>query len=774
MKRISEGEFNLEKLYSTMINYKWLILLFTIITATMMFIHLYFTPSVYSSNAILEVKSKKNAGMPNDLLFSAFSMGGTGQINKEIEILKTFTINDQALNKVDFKTRYYKDEAYKSIELYQKVPIEIKDITILNRNIIGKEFILYPKSGGFSLVVKESFPSSIFSDSSLKLNKDTTYDYNKEIINEAFKLTIYKKSKITKPIHFKIYGDNRTVYDKIISKNLNIIQMNKSAPLIKISYQDTIPSRANDYINALTGSFIEQSIILKNEQNNKLLSFIDEQLEKIKGNLETSENKYENYKVVNKIIEPSVQATAYIQELSSIGIKISENRLKEKLVQNLIDFTKHNKNLDSIAPSLMELNDRPTLQLITSLQALQLKEENLLTEYTNAHPQLIAIRKQMHNIRKKILLNIKNLKNNIVQNSSLLISKKQSYENKIKKLPTEEKTLVNIKRDYEVSSTMYNYLLQKRTENEMLIVSTLSDYTVLEQAHASDIAVKPKRALMMMVAMLLGLLMGIVTAVILAGMNKKIKNREDLKSLTDLPLYGIIPYVKQKNIKLEVYNHSNSHFTESFRALRSHLKSKEKGDNGEVILVTSTIGGEGKSMVTANLGAIFQTAGYKTILINLDLRKPTLHTYFNLYDNKGMASYLSGKEHVNEIVFATKYEHLHLIASGEIPDNPAELILSDKLPKLLSLLKKQYDYIIIDTAPIGLVNDTVHLMEETDINLIVVRENYADKSFIDGLDEIIEKNNLDNIGLVLNSSNSKSSKSAYGYGYGYGYGIKTT
>ncbi len=769
-KQINTDELNFEKLYSTIKEYKKLIISLMLTATVLMLVNLYFKPSIYKSSAILEVKVKEKStggGAPSsDFLFNALSLGNGEQIDKEIEILKTFFVNREALEKTNFQISFYEKENFRKKEIYKKTPIEIENIEIYDNKIIGKEIILSPKGNFFTLKVKEA--TIPFLSKSLTLNSEKNYFYNREIKTDYFKLRINRKSSFNKPIYFVINGTKRQIYDEFISKNLKILQLNPNAPLLQISIEDNIPERANSYINTLCDTFIKQSIARKNEQNSKVLILINEQLKDIRKKLKESEGKLEKYKVSNQIAEPSIEAKNYIAKLSDLEIKLSENLLRERLIRNLIKFTQHNKNLDAIAPSLMELNDTPTLQLISSLQTLQLKAKELSSEFTERYPKLIAIKQQIYQIRQKILLNLKNLRSSIVQKTISLKNKKKSYEEKIKTLPKKEKKLVNLKRDYEVSSNMYNYLLKKKTENKLMMAATLSSYRIIDKAHTTGKPVKPKRALLMVVAPLVGLLLGIIIAVILQGLSGKINSKKELEKLTDLPLFGVIPKFKEKkNAELEVYDNPNTPFTESYRSLRSNLQSKmEKDSKGsKIILITSIIAGEGKTTITSNLASVFQMAGYRSIIINLDLRKPTLHNNFNLKNEKGMSGFLDGKDRIQDIISYTKYKDLHIINSGKIPSNPSELILSTRLTQLLNDLKSNYDYIFIDTAPIGLVSDTIHLMKYSDINLIVFRENYAEKSFIEALNDIIEKNSLNNVGIVLNYS---SATDAYGYGYGYG------
>ncbi len=760
-----DSELNLEKFFKIIKNYKYLILFLTLITTLLMFVKLYFTPSIYQASSILEVKTKSKGALPNDLLLNTLSFsGGTGKTEKEIEILQTFLVNKEALKKVNLEVSYYKTKDYRDIELYTDTPITIKNIKIYNEDFIGVKFTILPKKRGFSILLPLSIKEAE------ELNSDKVFAYNEEIKNKLFSFTIDKKYEFKEAIKVSLNGDNRILFEEVVKPKLKVSQMSPDTPLIKILYEDNIPQRATAYLNALMESFIEQSVNTKNEQNNKILTFINERLSSIRSELETSESKLENFKRKHKIVNSSSQATSYIKKLADLEVQISENQLKERLLQNLIIFARHNQSLDSIAPSLVELNDKPTIGLITSLQSLQLQEGELKVEYTDQFPKLINIRRQISNIRKKIILNIKNLKSSIKQKNRFLIQKKKKLEKKIQKLPVKEKQMVNIKRGYTVSSTMYNYLLKKKTESELLIVSTLSDYKIIDKAHALKNPIKPKKTLLMVASALIGLFIGILLSVILQGFNSKINSKEELENLGDYPLLGIVPELKKKSVQLEVYSEKNSPFTESYRTLRSYLPTKDERGLAKIILLTSIEANEGKTTITANLAAITQMAGSKSIILNLDLRKPNLHGYFGLRNNKGMSSYLRGEDTVQDIIFATKYTNLHVITSGPIPENPAELILSPRLPELLDVLKRRYDYIFLDSAPVGLVSDTIHLMKLSDLNLIVFREGKAEKSFVSVLQDISEKNNLKNIGFILNHSSAKNSKDTYGYGYGYGYG----
>jgi capsular exopolysaccharide synthesis family protein len=774
---LNENEIDLKELIETIYQYRWSLLSIIVIALIWSSSYIYFKTPMYSSSATIEIKSNGSQVTKNgDIIGSTFSSSGKQKVDKEIEILKTYHINNLALNKLDFNIQYFIDSGFKKTEIYHNSPIIVKELTILNLNILWKMIKISPVKNGYTLEVQNSFKKKIshllFGKTLVELDTKKIYPYNEKIKTKYFEFILEKKNKFTQPIYINLKGNNRLVYEGIIHQNTDIFQINPEASLIQVIYKDNIPQRANVYIDTLLDVFIEQSIAEKSKRINGIINFIDQQLTDIKTKLDNSEKKLEEYRIKNQAIDPKLQAQTYIKELSRIEIELSQNDLKSKLINNLLQFGK-TQNIDAIAPSLMELQDQSTLDLVTKLQDAQIKEEGLKTQYSEKYPGLIAVRKQIKYIKTKIRLNLKNLKTSMINRNDNLLKLKKSYDKNLESLPVQERTLINLKRDYEISSKTYNYLLKKKSENEMRKVAILSDYRIVDPAYNNHIPISPKPFFILLVGLILGTIFGILQALVRHYFDDKIHTKNDIETLTTLPLYGILPEIKQKNIKIEVYKNPKSPFSESYRSLRTNLQFLHKETKGKIVLLTSTIMGEGKTTTAANLSTIFQMANYKVIVINLDMRKPTLHHYFDVDNTHGISTYLSSKNSITDIIKSTAYDNLDIITSGPIPPNPSELILSERLEELLDNLRETYDYIIIDSAPLGLVSDTMKIMQHSDINLILVRENYSKKSFISDLNHLVEKHNLKHIGLVLNAVNITSS-SGYGYGYGYGYGQNDT
>ena len=758
MKQEINDEIDLKELFVVLLNYKWLILLITLLSALLGHIYIKSQQEIYSAYSILKVNDNGKKKIVKDRLLNPQSTLETVNTQEDISLLKTFYINNQALNlnRAFFKIQYYinGDEVYDYGNREEKLPIEIENIEILDKNLLGKKITLIPtKDGdGYRLTIKHSYLGKIFTKKILQL-RDRVYRYSDEVTTKYFKLKVKKLANFDYKIDFKINGDNRYIYENIIKKNLNVSQVENEVPIIKISYKDNIRKRAVAYVDSLSSSFIKESIVNKTEQSKKVLTFINKELNSMKDKLRKSERALERYRVSHKVIEPSIQASTFIRKLSEMDIELSENRLKESLIQSIKIFLNRTHNLGAVAPALKELGEQPTLNLIKNLQDLELKRDKLLVELTPKHPSVIEVDTQISMLKRKIKSNIRNIEKQIYKKSSNLRKLISSYDVKLKSLPTKERKLVNIKRDYEVSSNMYNFLLKKKTENEIYKVSTLSDYRIIDKAYSSPIPVSPKKGIILVIFILIGFISSIIIAYWHNAISDKIRYREQIENLIKFPIYETISLLNKKNIKYNnIYNYPNSPIAEDYRNLRTDLKLKlDKSKNakkGQVILISSSSREEKKDSVVANLSTIFQMANYKVVAIELDLREPNLYKILNIKNiDRDIVDYLKRDIDIDNIIYPTKYDNLQLIPAKKIPSNPSELILLPKLSKLIEELKEYYDYIIINSTPFEDLADTKYLIRYSDIFLAVIRKDITKKSSI--LNNLILEDNNRDIGVIF-------------------------
>ncbi|HIM94438.1 MAG TPA: polysaccharide biosynthesis tyrosine autokinase, partial [Campylobacterales bacterium] len=575
------------------------------------------------------------------------------------------------------------------------------------------------------------------------------FDYNKKIESEDFSFTVIKQSNFNQTIYIKLNGDNRNIYEYIVKRRLKVSRLNADVSLIKISYQDTSISRANNYINALIDIYIEQSITDKSKKNNKILDFISKQLLITGEKLSLSESQLQEYRTNNNVIQPTAQSGLLLERLNTIEIEISENKIRKKLIDNLMVFIKSNQDLESIVPTLTELGETPTITLIQTIQGLKRRASELETKFTEKHPDLISVRRQINRTQRTVFLNVKNLSKSIRNRLRTLKERRLKDEQNLKHLPEKEKQLIQHQRNYDVNAKMYSYLLEKKSENSMKKVALISDFEIIERAYSSPIPIKPKKAMMVVLAFTFGILFGILIAFIRNALIKKVQDIKDVKKLTSLPIYAELPLSSKSALEFNVSDTSQSLLKTSLRNLRTTLQFMSSKDKGNIILITSSVANEGKATIVSTLSTVFQKAGYKSIIIDMDLYQPTLHEFFNTNKDIGMSTYLNKKDSIGDIISSTSYQNLDIIPAGPIAPNASELILSERLNSLLTTLQNRYDYIFINAAPLSLIADTHYLMRFTDTNMISIRKGYTNKSFLSNLDKTLKERKIKNTGLLF-------------------------
>ena len=723
----------------TILPYRWSIFLITSILVLLTLVYLYFSPLIYESSATIKIKTEKNlqALSFKDPINDALSQVGVSNIDQEIAILNSFYINNKVISKMEMQVQYFRKKGYKKVEIQKKFPIKIHDIHVENKEILKKTFILYAQEDGFKIQEEEASLSKLLA-------------YNKEIQFQGFKCKITQLSPSDKPIYFKFNGDNREIYEKFVKQRLKISQPNINVPILRITYQDTSPQRANAYINTLINIYIEQSTIHKNRENNKILTFIEEQLASTGKNLQQSEIELQEYRIKNKVIEPSVQSKILLDRLNHIEIAIEENKIKTNLIDNLLILLNNNESLESIIPTLNALGEDSTIALIREIQDMEKHINSLRVEYTEKYPDIILLRKHIYKNKDKIYNNIKNIQLTIKNSQKNLFEQKKKSEIKLEKLPKSEKQLIQFQRDYDVNAKLYAYLIEKKSENHLKQVATISDYEIIDAAYTNNRPIKPKKIMLLISSIIMGLLLGIFIAYLRNTLVRKIQNIQDIQKRTSIPIQGEIPIPSKRDTSSEVLKHPNSKLSTRFRKLRTSLqlssqKDKEKGSS---ILITSTLPNEGKRTIVLNLAHLFQLAGYRSVIIDLDLYQPTLGQYFGISSEKGISTYLNHQDQLQDIIFNTEHQYLDVIlAGGEIP-NPSELLLSPNLINLLSALTGRYEYVFINAAPM-IVEETLYLMQFTDTNFIVMRENVTQKSFLNELNETHSLYAFKNIKLLF-------------------------
>jgi capsular exopolysaccharide synthesis family protein len=404
------------------------------------------------------------------------------------------------------------------------------------------------------------------------------------------------------------------------------------------------------------------------------------------------------------------------------------------------------------------------------LQEAVLSLKLLKEDYTDIHPLVKKADRKIEQLKSVISNTVENSYKNIEKRKALLSQAIEKQEKILNTLPANERTYSQLERQFKMNNELHSYLLQQKAEQEMIKASTVSKNRILDSALLPTTHIRPKRVMMILIGTLLGFVISIVVILLKVFLDTKIKSLDDIKSRIDYPIIGSIPHIselKEEKNKIKVFESPKSVISEAFRNMRTNIHFLAQEKESKVILVSSTVGEEGKTTVSINLGAIMSLAKKKTILVNLDMRKPTLHHKFDLPNITGMSELLVGANTLDEVIQKTKYENLDIISSGPIPPNPSELIHTQTMIGILDELKERYDVIILDTPPVGLVADAKGLMMFTDVNLFVIRNRYSKKEYLDNFDHLVVDSNIEHIGVVYNDV--KFDGDGYGYTGSYGY-----
>ena len=755
-----EDEIDIKEIFYTILHYKKMIIFVVLLFTLGSVYYAYFKPNIYEATAIVEMGSGKGGSNGGDILTMAMNTGNV-DVATEIRIIKSRYLVKEALEHVDMIQQFSVKYQYKTIAVYYKdIPFEVG--LLMGTNIL---FTLYPVDDlKYRLVVEDAKTHT-----GRAWQYDKIHTYGEEVTTSHFQVNIARKKGQKIAQSYQFYFKDKDKIAKSVLSQLYVSQEMHSN-ILSLSFTDSVPQRAQDFVNALSQAYISQSVERKTREALQKLQFIDGQMKQITENLRNSAMKLEDFKKSSNTVSLSAKAENILTQIGNYETQLNQVSIQEEMLNILYTVVKKGKSLETLSLAGMESEQATLSKLISELQESILKRKLLREDYTNMHPTVRKLSKKITQIKKLLTSLITNLRTNIKDKKRLIeesLAKKQILLNK---LPADERMYGQLQRKFVVNEKIYSYLLEKRSETAMIKAATVSKNRIIDMALLPEYPVKPKRKLIVLVGLILGLIVGLALAFLRAFLDDTIKGEEDIQKKTTVPLLGMIPNVKGLGDDIKVFDSPKSAISEAFRNLRTNLQFMANDKRNNVIAVTSTVGSEGKTTLSVNLGAILSLSGKKTVILNLDMRKPTLHKKFNLPVGQGLSSLLAERTTLSEVIQQTKYENLDVITSGPVPPNPSELIQGVLMEKILEKLREVYDVIILDTPPVGLVTDARVLMDYADMSIYLFRANISKKEYLQNLKRITQHKELQNLGIVLNDvQSSKSGYGGYGYGYGYGY-----
>ena len=777
----SEEQVNIQELlFRYLIHWPWFVVSIIICIACA-WGYLRLTTPIYNISATVLIKDEKKGGgasMSSDLEKMGLEgfVSSSSNVDNEIEVLRSKSLAREVVNNLGLFVTYMDEDEFPSKELYHTSPVLVSLTHQEADKLPGRmeiNMILQPTGAlGVQITVGEKEYRKQFDKLPAVFPTDegtVAFFANNDTLSAV------RPENITKERHITAFINRPFSVSKGYVNSLSIAPTSKTTSVVVISLENTNTRRGRDYINKLLEMYNINANNDKNEVAQKTAEFIDERIGIISKELGSTEQDLENFKRSAGITDLSSEAQIALTGNAEYEKKRVENQTQINLVMDLQRYMKGNEY--EVLPSNIGLQDAASAGAIDRYNQMLVERKRLLRTSTENNPTIINLDTSIRAMRTNVQATLDATLKGLQITKEDLAREASRYSRRINDAPTQERQFVSIARQQEIKSGLYLMLLQKREENAITLAATANNVKIIDEALADDNPISPKKTIVYLVALVLGV--GLPVGVIyLIGLTKfKIEGRADVEKLTSLPVVGDIPLADEKTGSIAVFENQNNLMSETFSNVRNNLQFMlENGKN--VILVTSTISGEGKSFISANLAISLSLLGKKVVIVGLDIRKPGLNKVFNIPKKEhGITQYLTNTT-ANLMDFVQPSDinkNLFILPGGTVPPNPTELLARGGLEKAIETLKANFDYVILDTAPVGMVTDTLLIGRVADLSVYVCRADYTHKAEFTLINELAENNKLPNLCIAVNGLDLNSRKYGYYYGYGkygkyYGYG----
>jgi tyrosine-protein kinase Etk/Wzc len=739
------------------------------------FLYNKYSRKVYEAYTMISPIENKTSSLlsPNQLSGGLMSIESLTNIENQMNNLNSFALVYKTIADMNFEVSYFRErpEIFKQTdELYGQSPFTI----IIDKSHIqpleAKFFITKLNDTSFRLTASQkkvsyyNYLDNLITSKDNFLLIDTISQFNETISNKMFKFSV----SLNKDYSLNQSGSEYRYYftfrhlDFLAKEYLGKLKVEKVTPLasiIKIQFKGQNLSKTISFLNRYINNFLEDNLTKKNKIALSTVNFIDSQISTISDSLVKSESKLKNYRSANQVMDLSFQGQRIIEQRNQIETERTNLQAQERYFNYVINYFKANKDMSGVVPpSAMNVADPTTNQLISELLNLNAQRSNVTSGNSNEKNIFLGqIDNKIMMQKQAIIENFTNNLNTITLSLNELNYREDKLSKEISNLPKTEMNMVSLQRKFNVSDVIYTYMLQKRSEAAITLASNYPDFEIIEPAREITSRItSPKSMISYIMALFFGLIVPSLYLLIRETFDDKIRSINDLEYMLQRTILGTIYSNKNKSESV-VAEFPKSAISESFRNLRSSLFHKGDQVKSKVLLVTSSQPSDGKSFVSLNLASSIASVGYKTILIDADLRRPNQHIKMKLGNSAGLSSFMTKNANAEEIIRKTPIENLSFISAGPIVPNPTELMESGALDELINDLKTRFDYIIIDTTPVGIVADATLVMKYASSILLVIRNNYTSKETLKNVIDILKTNKFNNYDLIYNDLNLQKS-----------------
>jgi len=734
---------------------KWLWFVISIgICITLGFVYIKYTAPAYQVNARLLINDNDKGaagGNSSSLMDFGGLIGGKSSVDNESEILKTRFLMEQVVRQMQLNIIYSKKHSFYRREVYQppfKIQIEkgidtIKTTVLKVRFVSGKKLKINSNDKAYEVAQGERFVVD-------GVGVLYVSDLNPNVkFNGDFEVTIVS-------LDARVSSLMRQLSVKVSNKQSTIIDLGLSYP---------VPKKGEDILNTIISRYIHSSLEDKNTIADSTTKFIQNRLSIISNELGDVEDRQESFKKTNQLADLSEQSKLLVQNTAEFRNDLAKAETQVIIVEDLEAYLKDETKNKRVFPTALLPSDMVFSGLMNQYNALLIERDRQLLSVTEESPFIKNIDTQISGLRKGILGNIQSTKNTYVVTRDKLRNQLNQVEGRVGEVPLIEKNYLKLARNQGIKQELFIFLMQKAEETAISKTSNISIAKTIDPPKADPTPISPKKNIIYICSIFFGFAIPIALLFITELLNTTISTKEEVESRVDVPIVGEISH-NNENDNLIVANHGRSSISEQFRALRTNLSFYLKNADEKIILLTSSLSGEGKSFTAINLGNILALAGKKVLLMELDLRKPGLSQKLGVSNEIGFSNFTIDRsieiEHIIKPLAINK--NIFIISSGPLPPNPAETLMSDRTQKLMTELKSQFDYIIMDAPPIGVIADAQLLADYADMTLYLIRQKFTQKSHLDIVNDLYKNKKMKNIAIVVNDIDTKQ----YGYGYGYG------
>ncbi|WP_266363242.1 GumC family protein [Tellurirhabdus rosea] len=718
-------------------NWKWFVLSLFVF-AGLGFLYLKSVEPLYRITASLLVKDQQKGISETNALKEMDLFKPSRVVENEIEILKSHTLMQKAVESLGLQVRYYHKALFGPREVYDELPFRLQLIDPLP-GLYKTDLTLQPVSAGTVRLGNQTYP----------VNQVLQTPYGRLRIEAPKPLEAAAEPLIVKTMPLR---QATLVY----SRSLKVEPSSKSSTVLLLTLDDPVPTKGEDLLNRLIKEYTAAEVEDKNRVVNKTMQFIEARLALVSKDLAEIENNIEKYKSANGITDMSAEAQTLLQRVQANDSQLSQVDIQLGALNDVERYVRAKTTNPGMVPASLGMNDPTLVGLISRASELELKRNDLLKTTSEQHPFVKGVNEQIALTKQNIRQTLGNLRESLEGTRQELLTRNARHEGMVRSVPNKERELMNITRQQSIKNGLYTYLLQKREETSLSYASTMADTRTIDLARSDATPIKPIASLILLLFSTLGLIVPMVAITLRDLLNNRVAQRSDVDEAVQVPVIGEISEARFKN-PIIVREGDRSVAAEQIRALRTNLQFLRSGNDSLSLLLTSSVSGEGKSFVSLNLAASLALISRPTVLIDMDLRKPTLHTQLKLANSVGLSNYLTGEAELEDILQpVADIPYLWVIPCGMTPPNPSELLTSSRLDELFVKLRELFAFILVDAPPIGLVTDAQIIASHTDAALYMVRYKLTPKEALRKVETLYREQRLRKLALVLNGGDAKS------------------